>query len=260
MKQSLLIIFSLVCLSATAQMGVGTITPDVSAQVDIPSVTKGFLMPRMDAVERNAIVLPAAGVMVFQTDGATGFYFYNGTVWSKLATQTAGIEMGDTKDSWVAANHNGWYLLNGQAKSTLPAGAQVAATALGIGITLPDTRDHLVKNRSVSGEAIGSISASNSLTLARSNLPNVSLTAISNGDHNHSYSDAYWSSNSVGNDGLRGANATEDNDNQKLSSAETSASAGSHTHTTHLNGNVTQTSIDSRQASFNVNQFIYLGN
>lgn len=203
MKQSLLIIFSLAFLSATAQMGVGTTSPDVSAQVDINSVTKGLLLPRMTAVDRSAIVSPATGLMVFQTDGITGFYFYNGTAWSKLATQTAGIEIGDTKYSWVEANHDGWYLLNGQGKSTLPAGSQAAATALGIGTNLPDTRDQLVKNRSVSGEAPGSVTSSNNLIITQPNLPNVLLTASSNGSHSHSYTDAYWSSQKWGNSGDR---------------------------------------------------------
>ncbi|HTF27374.1 MAG TPA: hypothetical protein VK625_00940, partial [Flavitalea sp.] len=82
--------------------------------------------------------------------------------------------------------------------------------------------------------------------------------AISNGNHNHSYSDAYWSSQTVSGS-LQGANAAEDHDNGRMSNTQTSSSAGSHSHTINLNGNVTQTSIDSRQASFNVNQFIYLG-
>jgi hypothetical protein len=239
-------------------MGVGTITPDASAQVDIPSVTKGLLMPRMTAAQRIVIATPASGLMVFQTDGTSGFYFYTGSVWEILAAKTE--EMGDTKYSWLAANHSGWYLMNGQAKSTLSVEAQAAATALGIGTNLPDTRDQLTKNRASAGEAIGSVSSSNTILLAQTNLPNTSLTAISAGAHTHSYSDAHWSSNSVGNNGLLGANAAEDNDNSKKTTNETSLSNGAHTHTTYINGNVTQTSVDTRQASFNVNQFIYLGN
>ena len=50
-----------VLLTATtyAQVGIGTTTPDASSALDITSTTKGLLMPRMTAAERDAIS-PAA--------------------------------------------------------------------------------------------------------------------------------------------------------------------------------------------------------
>ena len=50
---------------------------DTSAMLDIASTTKGFLIPRMTQAQRIAIVLPADGLLVYQTDGTKGFYFYH---------------------------------------------------------------------------------------------------------------------------------------------------------------------------------------
>ena len=54
-------------------------TPDNSAMLDVKSTTKGILIPRMTAAQRNAISSPATGLMVYQTDGVTGFYYNSGT-------------------------------------------------------------------------------------------------------------------------------------------------------------------------------------
>jgi hypothetical protein len=63
--------------------------PNSSAMLDIKSTTKGLLIPRMTLVQRNAIVSPATGLQIYQTDNTAGFYFYNGTAWSPLASGIA---------------------------------------------------------------------------------------------------------------------------------------------------------------------------
>ena len=51
-----------------------------SAILDLASNSKGVLIPRMTAAERSpGIVSPATGLLVYQTDGASGFYFNSGT-------------------------------------------------------------------------------------------------------------------------------------------------------------------------------------
>ena len=72
--------------SVMAQVGVGTLTPDASSQLDITSTTKGLLIPRMNAAARGAIATPATGLLVYQTDGTTGFYYYNGSAWTLVGT------------------------------------------------------------------------------------------------------------------------------------------------------------------------------
>jgi len=63
-------------------IGVGTTSPNASALMDLTSTTKGLLIPRMTTTQRNAIANPATGLLIWQTDGTAGFYYYNGSAWT----------------------------------------------------------------------------------------------------------------------------------------------------------------------------------
>ena len=69
---------------ATGSVGLGVNSPDTSALLDLTSTTKGFLPPRMTGQQRTAIAAPAAGLMVFQTDGTAGLYQFDGAAWSPV--------------------------------------------------------------------------------------------------------------------------------------------------------------------------------
>src|SRR5687768_8278971 len=58
--------------------------PDTSAILDVKSSNKGLLLPRMTLAQRDAIPSPAAGLIIYQTDGLSGFYFYDGG-WQPMA-------------------------------------------------------------------------------------------------------------------------------------------------------------------------------
>jgi hypothetical protein len=60
--------------------------PNNSALLDVKSTNKGFLMPRLLQAQREAITVPATGLLVYQTDGNAGFYYYNGSTWQMLGT------------------------------------------------------------------------------------------------------------------------------------------------------------------------------
>jgi len=68
-----------------AQVGINTPTPDASAALDVSSTTQGMLPPRMTESQRDMIASPATGLLVFQTDGTAGYYFYDGTAWTSLS-------------------------------------------------------------------------------------------------------------------------------------------------------------------------------
>jgi type VI secretion system Hcp family effector len=65
---------------------------DPSAMLDVRSLSKGLLIPRMTATERDSIDAPAKGLMIYQTDREEGFYYNNGTSevpdWVNLTTAT----------------------------------------------------------------------------------------------------------------------------------------------------------------------------
>jgi len=59
-------------------------SPNGSAMLDVKSTSKGILIPRMTQQQREDILLPATGLMVYQTDATAGFYYYNGTLWNQI--------------------------------------------------------------------------------------------------------------------------------------------------------------------------------
>lgn len=64
-------------------MGIGTQTPHASAKLDVQSNEQGFLAPRMSDTERNAIVSPANGLLVYDTSDSA-FWFFDGNLWKPL--------------------------------------------------------------------------------------------------------------------------------------------------------------------------------
>jgi hypothetical protein len=73
--------------AVNAQVGIGVPAENIhpSAELEVKSTKKGFLPPRMTMAERDAIVTPAAGLLIYQTDAVAnnpvGLYFYDGTAW-----------------------------------------------------------------------------------------------------------------------------------------------------------------------------------
>jgi hypothetical protein len=51
----------------TGDAGIGTTTPDAKAALDVTSTTKGFLPPRMTTGQRDAIVSPTAGLVLYNS-------------------------------------------------------------------------------------------------------------------------------------------------------------------------------------------------
>jgi hypothetical protein len=60
------------------------VTGQASSVLDVYSVSKGFLAPRMTTAQRIAVASPAEGLLVYQIDGVKGFYFYTNGAWTSL--------------------------------------------------------------------------------------------------------------------------------------------------------------------------------
>jgi hypothetical protein len=106
MRKIYLLLLVLVCQLAVAQqnVGIGVANPDPSAILDLTSTTKGFLIPRMSAVDRLAIIAPATGLLVFDTD--TGCLFmYTGTVWNNMCVSS--VPNGTGYNQNIVINPNG---------------------------------------------------------------------------------------------------------------------------------------------------------
>ncbi len=86
----LLILVSFVTSKSAAQsLAINTdgSTANTSAILDVKSTAKGLLVPRMSKAERNAIVAPATGLLIFQNaPDSTGFYYYDGSKWNWMAS------------------------------------------------------------------------------------------------------------------------------------------------------------------------------
>lgn len=69
--------------TSRAQVGIGTASPNASAQLDVSSTTKGFLLPRMTTTQRNAIQNPVNGLMIYNTTSNSLNVYISGT-WTQV--------------------------------------------------------------------------------------------------------------------------------------------------------------------------------
>ncbi len=183
----------LLSLDLMAQVGIGTITPDASAQLEISSTNKGLLTPRLTKAQRDGISSPQTGLLIFQLDQLPGFYVYDGSSWVRMVQES----YGDIKSGIQTADHAGWVLLDGRPLSALSTTQQTVASALGISTNLPNASNaYLVQN----GSSLGNVSGSNTVTISQANLPNVNFTGTtdSNGAHAHAVDPAPINSTSDG--------------------------------------------------------------
>lgn len=121
----LIILLTGISMSTIAQenVGIGTKQPDASAILDIQSSQKGLLIPRLSFSQRNEILNPANGLLVYQTNETSGFYFFDGKKWSPLTSNEA--------KSVAAANPDNWSLTG----NSLPASPGVPVGTNFIGTT-----------------------------------------------------------------------------------------------------------------------------
>jgi len=79
--------------------------PNNSAMLDVQSTTKGMLVPRMTTAQRTAIASPAKGLMVYDTD-ANSFWYYNGSKWTFLSASGSSTDWALTGNSGTNSTSN----------------------------------------------------------------------------------------------------------------------------------------------------------
>lgn len=246
-------------VTSQGNVGIGTTTP--FSKLQISSGTDGVSGLKFDNV--NNMTISSIGAALLGVDSSGNVVVAEGI--------PANAITGDIKNSVRVTDHNGWYLLDGRAVSTLPASAQTAATALGFTANIPDATDRLLKTKGVS-ETIGAIGGANTLSIAQTNLPNVNFTgtisgtAEDAGNHVHAapggnflLGGVTWYNNGSGNYDGNGTGAAWGG----IGAYGTTQWGGSHHHTisgtTSVNTGGNGTSLDNRSPYLVVNAFIYLG-
>ena len=85
---SCLLLFSI--NTTEAQIGIGTNNPDPSAALHVYDTARGLLIPRLTALQRAAIVSPAEGLLIYQTDAIKGYWYFTDGVWRNMAAAMNG--------------------------------------------------------------------------------------------------------------------------------------------------------------------------
>ena len=106
LRKQMLIVSAMLGFSSLshAQLGVGTLSPDISAQLDVTSANKGLLVPRLPLVQTSNQA-PVTGtitnsLLVYNTatanDVTPGFYYWQGNKWIRIVAQSDPVVFNET--------------------------------------------------------------------------------------------------------------------------------------------------------------------
>jgi hypothetical protein len=131
-KISLLGLLLFICMTTTAQTGIGTTTPNASAKLEVAATDKGFLPPRVALTATNAFspivgtAANATGLLVYNTATTTntpnnvlpGYYYWNGSAWIQISGGLV-IETKSASFSLGAADNNKLFFINSVSTVTV---------------------------------------------------------------------------------------------------------------------------------------------
>ena len=309
MKEKLLLFFIGLTTAtfsfAQVQMGVGTKTPVTTLQVvgDAAGInnTIGITFPTLTGdqlvtkTNNAAFTLGETATMVYVTTAATGsptpvssavnvnrtgFFFWNGNEW----IATSGATVGDVKTGFQTADHNGWILLNGRAKTTLTPTQQANFEDLfGVATTnLPQTSGAGATSATyladIDGDSntVGSIAGNTDNLWESNDLPDLShnhrvdppnTNTSTNGAHKHRHSSDKSFLGFGGSSGI-GINPLSPGSYTGLKGAARTTQDGNHRHSINIpafnsvtaNPGGSATSAPTNNRTLDINTFVYLGN
>lgn len=152
------------CLPLSAQnVGInatGT-APNTSAMLDVEATNKGLLIPRVgltSTADVTTIATPATSLLIYNTASVSnvtpGFYYWNGSAWTRLAMTVDGWQVTGNAGTNPAANFVG--TTDGQALAFRTNNTEnmrlTTGGSLGIGTTTPTDRLQIVNGNIRLGE------------------------------------------------------------------------------------------------------------
>ncbi|GAA4154233.1 hypothetical protein GCM10022217_11020 [Chryseobacterium ginsenosidimutans] len=225
-------------ISGNTPGNVGVMTATPTQKLDVNGGMRVRTLPK------GNVLTTATGIL--STDGALVYHY------------------GDLRYSSVTTDHEGWYLLNGRALSTLPASAQTRAAGLGITGILPNAAGKYMKQGTP-----GTTTGADNVVLTQGNIPNFTLSGNTTSvSHSHDLI-------SPGNTVVRGTDILQDPAGASnvwqlaggaapgsIAANQTyvSTAGGAHSHTVTIPTGGTATPIALNPNYIQLNYFIYLGN
>jgi hypothetical protein len=130
--KNITIIFLLIFLPFInfAQVGIGTTNPDDSSILDITSDSKGVLMPRATTIQRDAIVNPAEGLILFNL--TTSNFNYFDTTWKDFSPSYKSINsiVGISTNSTIDVEVPGMELTPSEGTYSVSFDSQISNTSV----------------------------------------------------------------------------------------------------------------------------------
>ncbi|MEQ1734024.1 MAG: hypothetical protein ABL940_10140 [Bacteroidia bacterium] len=84
-------------VQAQGNVGIGTTTPNPKAILELQATDKGLLVPRLTLAERNAIVTPPNGLLVYNTtENCFNYFNTTTTTWKSMCNVSGISNSGDT--------------------------------------------------------------------------------------------------------------------------------------------------------------------
>ena len=181
LKKTPFVISFFLSVGISAQVGIGTSSPSTSAILELNSTNQGLLFNKIALQGTNSAAPLSAhqqGMWVYNTATAgtypnnvvPGLYYNDGTKWMIITASESFPKIGDIKPSMFNSDHEGWYILDGRAITTLSSSAISNASSIGISGNLPNATDRILRGKSTT-EQFPATGGTNAIILAQANLP-----------------------------------------------------------------------------------------